>query len=92
MPPISIIIDRLYQVSVGILLFLIPGLISLSIGIKIGIKGSTVLIVKNYSQKGWSRPLIVKGKKALYWAKIDIAIGLFLIGLSLLIVLSVFLR
>jgi hypothetical protein len=89
MSSMDIILERLNNLSGILIPLFIMGLIFLIIGIKTWITKSSIVLGRNYSMQGWRRPKFVTGRKALFWAKLDIIIGSFFLATCLLIALSV---
>ena len=90
MPALNKVVERLNNLSGILVPLFILGLIFLTIGIKTWITKSSIVMSRNYSMQGWRRPKVVIGQKALFWAKVDVLIGVFFWITCLLITLSAF--
>jgi hypothetical protein len=83
------IFERLLQesnrITVMFLILGLPGMLSIIAGVMHLRKRKLVAF------QGWSKPTIIKGNKAIFWGKLDIAIGLFFLFIFAMYLISIFL-
>jgi len=68
----------------------LPGVISIIAGMTTIKRQKVCVFGLGGPLQGWSKPSIAKGKGALFWGKLDIAIGLFFLFIFAMYLISVF--